>query len=96
MDVKYDDSVTFSYTLKHKTIQRKNNRFGYTMLFSNTMIGSEDVLRIYKEKDVVEKGFACVKLHLEPLFSRSDKGIRARWFLTIRGYIMVVVIALKC
>ena len=90
------DSMKFSYTLKHKAIQRRTNRFGFTVLLTNTQISGEDVLRIYRDKDRVEKTFAHLKPHLEPFFSRSEEGTRARLFLAILGYTMVAIIASVC
>ena len=97
MDVEYGkESLTFKYSLKHKAIQRKTNRMGYTILFTNTRLKAEEALRIYREKDTVEKAFSHLKPHLEPFFSRSESGTRARLFLTVLGYTMVAIIAAKC
>ena len=97
VNVKYDfNEITFSYQLKHKAIQRKTNRFGYTVLITNTGIAANELLRIYREKDVVEKAFSHIKPHLEPFFSRSEGGTRARLFLTVLGYTLVAMIAEKC
>lgn len=62
--------------LKHKAIQRRTNRLGYTILITNTMIAAPDVLKIYRDKDRVEKAFAHLKPHLEPFFSRSEEDTR--------------------
>ena len=94
VDVKYDfNEIAFSYQLKHKAIQRKTNRFGYTVLITNTNIKANELLRIYREKDVVEKAFSHIKPHLEPFFSRSEGGTRVRLFLTVLGYTLVAIIA---
>ena len=45
---------------------------------------------------MVEKAFSHIKPHLEPFFSRSENGTRARLFLTVLGYILVAMIAEKC
>jgi len=44
----------------------------------------------------VEKSFSHIKPHLEPFFSRSEEGTRARMFLTVLGYTFVAIIACKC
>jgi len=44
----------------------------------------------------VEKSFSHTKPHLEPFFSRSEEGTRARMFLTVLGYTFVAIIACKC
>ena len=95
MDVQYSDNG-FTYELKHRTIQRKTNRFGYTILFTNTQFPADFILKTYWEKDVVEKAFSHVKPHLEPFFSRSERGARTRLFLTILGYTMAAIIAARC
>ena len=97
IEITYDrKSTRFSYVLKHNAIQRRTNRFGYTILITNTMIAAPDVLHIYRDKDRVEKAFAHLKPHLEPFFSRSEAGTRARLFLAILGYTMVAIIASVC
>ena len=45
------ESTRFSYVLKHKAIQRRTNRFGYTFLITNTMIAAPDVLKIYQGQE---------------------------------------------
>ena len=95
MDIQYSDDG-FTYELKHKAIQRKTNRFGYTILFTNTQFAADFILRTYREKDIVEKAFSHVKPHLDPFFSRSERGTRARLFLTILGYTMAAIIAARC
>ena len=52
------------------------------------------LLRIYREKDAVEKSFSHIKPHIE-VFSRSEEGTRARMFLTILGYTLVAIISFK-
>ncbi|EQD74545.1 transposase (IS4), partial [mine drainage metagenome] len=97
IDVTYDrESTRFSYVLKNNAIQRRTNRFGYTILLTNTMIAAPEILRIYRDKDKVEKASAHLKPHLEPFFSRSEEGTRARLFLAILGYTMVAIIASVC
>ena len=84
MDVQYSDNG-FTYELKHKAVQRKTSRFGYTILFTNTQFPADFILKTYREKDVVEKAF-----------SRSERATRARLFLTILGYTMAAIIAARC
>jgi len=73
VQLKFDyKNMKFSYDLKHKAIQRKTKRFGYTVLITNTGIAANDLQKIYREKDAVEKSFSHIKPHLEPFFSRSE------------------------
>jgi transposase len=66
------------------------------VLITNTSIAASELPRIYREKDTVEKAFSHLKPHLEPFFSRSENGTRARLFLTVLGYTMVAMMAAKC
>ncbi len=45
---------------------------------------------------MVEKAFSHVKPHLEPFFSRTESGTRARLLLTMLGYTTVAITAAKC
>ena len=91
-----ESGLTFTYSLKHNAIQRRTNTFGYTVLITNMQFPSSEILRIYRENDVVEKAFSHVKPHLEPFFSRTEEGTRARLFLTILGYSIIAIMAAKC
>ncbi len=60
-DIRYGSSDKFTYTLKHKAMQRKANRMGFIVLLTNTRLQQDKVLRIYREKDIVEKAFSHLK-----------------------------------
>ena len=66
---------------------------GFFVLFTNTRMSAEDILRIYRQKDVVEKAFMHSKQCMQPLHARSEKGTRARMFLSILGYSIMAIIA---
>ena len=94
-DIRYFEP-TFTYSLKHNATQRRTNTFGYTVLFTNMQFPTSEILKVYREKDMVEKAFSHVKPHLEPFFSRTEEGTRVRWFLTMLGYTMIAIMAAKC
>ena len=85
--------MKFSHVPKHKAIQRRTNRFGFTVLLTNTQIAAQNILRIYRDKDRVEKAFAHLKPHQEPLFSRCERRTRGRLFLATLSYTMIGIIA---
>ena len=95
MDIRYSDNG-FTYELKHKAIQARTNRFGNTILFTNTQFPADFILKTYREKRIVEKVFSRVKPYLGPFYSRSERGTRARLFLTMLGYTMTAIIAARC
>lgn len=90
------DALTYSYELKHRAIKRKTNKSGYSVLFTNTSINARDILNTYREKDAVEKAFSHIKPHIEPFFSRSENGKRARLFLTVLEYTLVAIMMEEC
>ena len=83
----------FTYRLKHNAIQARTNKMGFFVLFTNTRMSAEDILRIYRQKDVVEKAFMHSKQCMQPLHARSERGTRARMFLSILGYSIMAMIA---
>ena len=83
----------FRYRLKHNAIQARTNKMGFFVLFTNTRMSAEDILRIYRQKDVVEKAFMHSKQCMQPLHARSERGTRARMFLSILGYSIMAMIA---
>ena len=85
----------FTYRLKHNAILTRKNRMGFFVLFTNTRMSVEDILRIYKQKDVVEKAFMHSKQCMQPLHVRSEKGTRARMFLSRILHTMVPCMALN-
>ena len=94
-EIRYSGSA-FSYRLKHNAIQARTNRMGFFILFTNTMLGADDILRIYRQKDVVEKAFMHSKPNMEPLYARTERGTRARMFLSILGYSITAMAASRC
>ena len=87
---------TFTYSLKHRTIQSHTSRMGFFILLTNTMISEEEILQIYRRKDVVEKAFMHSKSVMEPLYAHTEEGTRARVFLSILGYAIIAMIAYRC
>ena len=87
---------TFSYRLKHNAIQARANRMGFFILFTNTMLGTGDILRMYRQKDVVEKAFMHPKPGMEPLYARTETETRAMMFLSVPGYSIMAMIASRC
>ncbi len=84
---------TFTYRLKHNAVQTRKNRMGFFVLFTNTRMSAVDILRIYRQKDAVEKAFMNSKPSMEPLYARSERGTRARMFLSILGNSIMAMIA---
>ena len=65
-------SNSFTYRLRRNAIQARTNRMGFFVLFTYTMIGADEILKIYREKDVMEKAF----MHSKPEWNHSAQGRR--------------------
>jgi len=87
---------SFTYSLKHRTIQSHTSRMGFFVILTNTRISEEDILKIYRKKDVVEKAFMRSKSVMGPLYAHTEGGTRARVFLSILGYAITAMIAHRC
>ena len=94
--LKGNDLWTFGYKLKHKSIQRSTNRFGKTVLFTTTSLSAVEVLKAYREKDVIEKTFQLMKKHgLTPVNTNTETSTRARIMLSYLGYLMLSLLRMK-
>ena len=52
--------------------QYSTGDYSFFVLFKNTRMSAEDILRICRQKDVDEKTFMHSRLSMEPLYARSD------------------------
>ena len=82
----------FSFSLNEAEVKSRMDRMGFMVLYTNTDIGARDALRMYREKDVVEKVFMHMKPALEPMYSRTLAGTRAKIFLSTVGYSIIQII----
>ena len=81
-EIRYSGS-TFSYRLKHNARQARTNRMGFFILSTKTILGAHEVLNMYRQKYVLEKVFMHSKQNMVPLYARTERGTRARVFLSI-------------
>ena len=87
---------TFTYTLKHNSIQRTTNKYGKTVLFTTTDLSVADVLKAYRERDVIEKVFQLMKRNgLTPVKTTREESTRSRILLSYVGYLMLSLLRLK-
>jgi transposase len=87
VDEKKDD--TFSFELDAGKVDERLERAGFfVLLASDAKLSSADVLKIYREKDVIEKNFDQFKNRLD------FKRMRTHWNRTTEGKMFVGFIAL--
>lgn len=86
----------FTYSLKHNSIQRTTNKYGKTVLFTTTNLSAADVLKSYRERDVIEKVFQLMKKHgLTPVNTNKEESTRSRILLSYVGYLMLSLLRMK-
>lgn len=86
----------FTYDLKHNSIQRTTNKYGKTVLFTTTDLSAADVLKAYREKDVIEKTFQLMKKHgLTPTNCNKEESTRSRIMLSYVGYLLLSLLRMK-
>ena len=77
---------TFSHWLKHNEVQGETNRMGYFVLFTDTKMSAEDILRKYGQKNVVGKAFMYSIPCMQPLYARYESGTSSSLFFSIYSY----------
>jgi len=65
------------------------------VILTDTRICEEDIMKIYRKKDVVEKASMGSKSVMESLYAHTSGGARARAFLSILGYGINAMIAYR-
>jgi transposase len=84
----------FNLTLNNKAINDKIKSFGYFALFSNYIKNPKDAIIVYRNKDIVEKGFNNIKNRLK--FNRtkthSDLNLDSYAFLNYLSLIFMFYI----
>ncbi len=97
--IKYENSTdgcSFTFRVKHKSVQRVTNRFGKTVLFTSTSLDAASVLKLYREKDVVEKVFQLMKgKGMVPINTSTESSTKARVLLNYLGYLLLSLLRQK-
>jgi len=83
----------FSYQLRPNVIQQQTQQAGKTVLFTTSAIPYQDILKIYREKDVVEKAFCLMKQRgLLPVQATTEETTKANGMLAVLGYLLLALL----
>jgi transposase len=79
-------------SIRHEVLQKELRHAGWMVLISNHIKDTKEALRIYRAKDVVEKGFLKLKnnLDLNRLRVHGDTTMRAKVFV---GFIALIMLS---
>jgi transposase len=88
---KTDKSAKVTISIRHEVLRRELRHAGWMVLISNRVKDGKEALRIYRAKDVVEKGFLKLKnnLDLNRLRVHGDTTMRAKVFVDFIALIML-------
>jgi transposase len=64
-DIELKADKTFSFSINYNKIDHEARNCGYFCILSNTMRKNDDILEIYRKKDIIEKGFDDLKNHID-------------------------------
>lgn len=83
----------FSHKLIHDAVQEQAMRLGKTVLYTTTYLPARDVLRLYREKDVVDKTFRLMKRRgLTPVNATTEETTKANGMLSVLGYFLLALL----
>ncbi len=77
--------------IKEKLDDRKKY-YGYFVLFTEHQgISAEEILEIYKSRDIVEEGFRALKsdLEIDPVYHSKDERIETHTVMVVFGYLLL-------
>ena len=64
-DIKRNDDSSFSFCRDYNKIDAAARNSGFFCLLTNKTLSSAEVLKVYRRKDVIEKGFDDLKNHID-------------------------------
>ena len=81
-DIKINDSM----------LETRKKGYGFFVLFTNHQrLSAEELIGIYKSRDIVEQGFRALKsdLEIDPVFHSRDDRIEAHTVMVVFGYLLM-------
>lgn len=82
IDIKINDNV----------LETRKKGYGFFVLFTNNQrLSAEELIGIYKSRDIVEQGFRALKsdLEIDPVFHSRDDRIEAHTVMVVFGYLLM-------
>jgi len=83
------NDVAFTYTRINETIEKARKYEGMFLLSTTEIhLKGEDILKVYREKDIIEKAFRTIKSEIEmrPFFLSSEKSVIGYVFICALAY----------
>jgi transposase len=96
-DIKIEKNGEFKFSLNYEKMEKEEKNCGFYCIFSNTGISIDKIHSIYKDKDIIEKGFDDLKNHIDMkrLRTHNDDTTNGKMFCAFISLIAVSSIAEK-
>ncbi len=78
--------------VREEELRSRRDRYGFFTLFTNhPNLSAEEIIKIYKCKEILEQGFRALKSDMEiaPVYHSKDKRIETHTVLVIFGYLLL-------
>jgi transposase len=81
-DIAINTDNTISYTLNYDKIEKEAMYCGFYCILSNTSSNTKQIYNIYKQRDIIEKGFDDIKNHIDMkrLHTHNDETTNGKLF----------------
>jgi transposase len=78
--------------INDKVLETRKKGYGFFVLFTNHQrLSAEELIGIYKSRDIVEQGFRALKsdLEIDPVYHSRDDRIEAHTVMVVFGYLLM-------
>jgi len=77
-------------------LETRKKEYGFFVLFTNHQeISAEELIKIYKSRDIVEQGFRALKsdLEIDPVYHSRDDRIETHTVMVVFGYLLMSLLS---
>lgn len=81
--------------IDYNEIKSRKDRYGFFVLFTgHSGLSAEEVLAIYKSREIVEEGFRALKsdMAIDPVYHSKDMRIETHTVMVVLGYLLMSVL----
>jgi len=82
--------------INDKVLETRKKRYGFFVLFTNhKKLSAEELIQIYKSRDIVEQGFRALKSNMEidPVYHSRDDRIETHTVMVVFGYLLMSLLS---
>lgn len=82
--------------INDNVLEARKNGYGFFVLFTNHQgLSAEELIEIYKSRDIVEQGFRALKsdLEIDPVYHSRDDRIETHTVMVVFGYLLMSLLS---